>query len=165
MGHICTEFVAHWPAVWGQMNPFERTREYMNQPISTQGLGFLLVLVIAAVTVWIILYWWEHRQQQNPRRTVIESIFKNLCAVHGLSVTMVRQLEALATELKLSDPALLFVDPRLIEQRTADLSDDREFWQDLGTKLFGQHFQPAMTSDVPAGSPSETPHYDAARTS
>jgi|GEM_PF-2987493 len=159
MGNICLNLGTFWPAVWGQMNPFERTRDYMNQPISFRGVGFLLVLAIAAATVWMILYWWEHRREHLPRRTVIESIFHNLCQVHGLSDTMIRQLEALARELSLNDPALLFVDPRPIEQRlahaTVDGAADGAAWQELGTRLFGQHFQPAIATIPATNSPPE----------
>ncbi|MBI1345599.1 hypothetical protein GC163_04860 [bacterium] len=144
------------PLVWGQMNPFEATREYMNQPVSYQGLGYLLVLIIAAATVWMILYWWEQRNEKlAARSTSLESLFVGLCRRHELTPAHVQHLQTLAEQRKLSDPALVFVDPRYLECQAAVLSPERDQWLELGYRLFGEHFH--AVASVVHESPQERP--------
>lgn len=119
----------------------------MNQPFSYQGLGALLVLAIAAATVWLILYWWERRHDQRPVQPSLESVFTKLCAAHELDEAMTVQLETLARDRKISDPAVLFIDPRPMEQRAIETASDHEVWLELGRKLFGDVFHPATAGD------------------
>jgi hypothetical protein len=78
--------------------------------------GLALVVVTAMVVTGVV--WWVRRWRLARAQQMINSpahLLQVLCARHGLARPDQRLLVSLARELRLENPAELFVDPRLWE--------------------------------------------------
>ncbi len=130
--------------VWAQANPFELMQRHLNRPYSSKGLGYLLMFGIAVAAIWFALAVWErHRRTPSTAPDERRSLFDQLCERHQLSQEEIGRLRRRAEGSSPADAALLFVDPRLLEQPPAEVP--------LGERLFGSAFQPAA---APANKPA-----------
>jgi hypothetical protein len=90
--------------VWGR---FDHERP-------TYNLGYVLAFLAAAgilVAAAIVLIRWRRSFRTNSKR----SLFRELCRAHRLPASSCRLLMRLAAARGLSNPSLLFVEPRYFE--------------------------------------------------
>jgi hypothetical protein len=135
--------------IWllAQGNPFEKMQQHLGRPTSVWELVVLLLLVVAAASIWAVLWAWERQRQpqqvkpQPERRTLAQQ----LCEAHGLSSDDAGMLTDLAARLQLSDPMLLFVDPRLLEQIASTDDPAASSARSLGQRLFAGEFSPVAS--------------------
>lgn len=99
-------------------------------------LGLLLVWL---VLLWSGLWWWSRRQALK-RRPVALSLWQRLCQVHALTDAETQRLEALAREHQLTEPLLLWIDPRWLERSLEKSPPDAASLEQLGQKLYGSAF-------------------------
>ena len=106
-------------------------------------LQFVASIVGAIALVWTGLWWWSIRSaRRNSRREHVPlSPWQKLCQVHRVSNVDAIRLNALCRTMGASDPLLLFVDPRLLEQAARGDQEPGEFAR-LGQQLFGEVFHP-----------------------
>jgi hypothetical protein len=77
--------------------------------------GFLGVIILAIAMLWVGLYLWD-RSRKPWKRTANdrEGLFSQLCDLHNLSKRDRLLLINLAKAQKLDQPALAFVNPRIL---------------------------------------------------
>lgn len=99
-------------------------------------LSAIVLTVFATLLSSVGYLLWK--QQTDRRRLRPEAIFGSLCRIHRLNRRQCRNLKALAKAIRLSDPAILFVDPRsfqlAVEAGKVDLC--REETRELQSRLF-----------------------------
>ena len=133
------------PAIWAQVNPFEAAQRHLNRPLSSQGLGTVLMFGVAIGTIWALLTIWERRRRRHQQPVPVDNrpLFDILCERHQLGADEVTLLRQRAVELSLPEAALVFVDPRHLQPLTARDAAVPALIS-LGQKLFGAAF--AMTA-------------------
>ncbi len=136
--------------IWllAQGNPFERMQQHLGRPTSVWELVVLLLLVVAAASIWALLWAWERQRQpqqqarpQPERRTLAQQ----LSEAHALSPEDARTLADLAVKLQLPDPVMLFVDPRLLEKIATTDDPAAASARLLGQRLFAGEFSPVAS--------------------
>jgi hypothetical protein len=77
-----------------------------------QGVA-VIAAVAAGITllIWIAKSWADSRQRQNANSPL--RLFRDLCSVHQLDHRQRRLLSRMAKQLRLEQPATLFIEPAL----------------------------------------------------
>jgi len=97
----------------------------------------VVILIVIPLAIWALLRYkrvetaWHN---DNPKK-----LFLNLCEEHGLSRKQTKALQAVRRELRLAEPAQMFVDPRLLTRamQKPSLEKIRAEIGELGKQLFG----------------------------
>jgi hypothetical protein len=106
------------------------------------ALASLVFALIAAV--WGALWWSERRAAASePGDAEPETLWKLLCVAHGVTGLEAERLVMLARHAKLADPAILFVDPQVLERAATKGDAQARDFARLGRQVFGDVFQPA----------------------
>ena len=81
------------------------------------------------------------------------NVFDEICTAHGLAGDQKRHLLAGATELKLESPALLFVDPALLNALATSGHNDADEFRQLADRLFPSESALIASEDVETEQP------------
>ena len=107
--------------------------------------GFLAVsrlgALAAGLAAGVAMFWWYSRRHQPTKEHPLHSpqqLFAELCRAHRLSASQERLLEWVVGERQLAQPAMVFLDPLLLEQAMAksDTPSVRKRLADLRSRLF-----------------------------
>ncbi len=125
--------------LWAQAVPQEAAAPAAGARSGLPAWSYGVWLGLGIVVVWTLLYLWErrHRWLHNAPTVGRRTLFQQLCDAQRISTADEERLEAHAQRLQLADPALLFIDPRLLESLAA--ADPRD--QRLGVQIFGSVFR------------------------
>lgn len=90
---------------------------------------------------------WKRNQVSNAAKKP-KSVFDEICAAQGLSVSEQQQLLAGAEILKLHSPSLLFIDSGLLNKLAMSDSDTADDYRRLANRLFSPDGDPVETDVV-----------------
>jgi len=99
-------------------------------------LGIMVVLIVAISAVVFVVNRVFHRWRYNSHA----SLFRGLCRVHGLDRKTRGLLKQLAQHHRLSQPALLFVEPKWFSPKTLGtrFASQQKDLMELAKRLFGK---------------------------
>ena len=103
---------------------------------SENGWWTLIILGIAALWVGLI-FWNRSRKRSKQEGQSWEVLFQELCDLHNLSQPDRELLSACALSQNLEQPALAFVDPRILFRHIQQDPHSAAAAQDLVGRLFG----------------------------
>lgn len=118
--------------------------------VSSLGLSRIGVLA-AGLAVGVLIAWcysrWSRKEREEdagPPHSP-QKLFRELCKAHRLSAAQQRLLEWLAAERQLLQPAMVFLDPILLESAIvhADSPNVRKRLTELRSRIFAGLEQPA----------------------
>jgi hypothetical protein len=127
-----------WTFIFAQLDDWSRW-------IDTSSFGLSRMGVLAAgMAVGVLIAWcysrWSRTQREEdtgPPHSP-QKLFSELCKAHKLSAAQQRLLEWLAAERQLLQPALVFLDPILLESAIAhaDSPNVRKRLSELRSRIF-----------------------------
>ena len=132
--------MTHIILILANLEAYEAGRRYQNRLGSSSANWFLLVAVIAIVLLWVSLFYWDKfRKQLAKRADNPQMLFVDLCKVHGLTLAEKSLLMKLINMAHLTQPAKVFIDPRIIGTMTESGSSEAADFGQLARKLFAEH--------------------------
>jgi len=112
------------------------SRAFRNRGILQEN-WVLISATIVIGSVWLGLYLWENLQiQRKASADTPLGLFYDLCKTHRLSRTDINYLLKVTEEYAQEQPALVFIDPRLLHHFVSDGGTDARYYEDLSNKLF-----------------------------
>jgi len=121
------------PAIWLALLAQVRA-----SPLGMSRLGALA----AGLSLGVLAIWWYSRIRDTPRKEHApqspQQLMHELCRAHRLSAAQERLLEWVVNDRQLTHPAMLFLDPLLLERAISrsDAPGVRKRLTDLRSKLF-----------------------------
>jgi hypothetical protein len=108
------------------------------------SLGITRLGALASgLAVGVLAIWWYSRRRQPRKEQALHSpqrLFQELCRAHRLSAAQELLLEWVVSDRQLAQPAMVFLDPLLLEQAMArsDAPGVRKRLADLRSRLFAR---------------------------
>jgi hypothetical protein len=128
----------HWVIL---ANVGEALSRYMRQSTSTQRGGIWGFALLAVILFWVGIYVWDERSKRvKIPEEKSESLFQQLCKTHRLNQQQRTKLLTAAKQCELAEPAVVFVDPKVLSQLAGDDSGESRAYAELGQQLFGSAF-------------------------
>jgi hypothetical protein len=125
-------------ALLANIEAYRAAGRYIRQGPSLQDNGILVVTVLAIALFWTGLYLWDrHRKSTVRLLTGPRGLFQELCQVHRLSPTDQALLSKAADRKQLDQPAVIFVDPRILSEFATSPHPEAADYARLSEKLFG----------------------------
>jgi hypothetical protein len=108
----------------------ESVNRWFRRSSSASEAGLWGGIFLAIVSLWVGLYLWD-RFRKAPKKAGDdrEGLFLQLCDLHKLSKAERLLLKNVAKSQKLSQPALAFVDPRILSSGTRASSETTQLWK------------------------------------
>lgn len=112
------------------------SRAFRNRGILQEN-WLLISATIVIGSVWLGLYLWENLQiQRKASADTPLGLFYDLCKTHRLSRTDISYLLKATDEHAQEQPALVFIDPGILQHYATDGGTDARYYEDLAKKLF-----------------------------
>ncbi|WP_339732784.1 hypothetical protein [uncultured Gimesia sp.] len=97
----------------------------------------LVTATLVIGTIWLTLYLWENIQlQRKANADTPQGLFYDLCKTHRLSRTDITYLLKAAQAHYRDQPAMVFVDPGILNAYLKEVSSDAKYYDILVEKLF-----------------------------
>lgn len=115
------------------------TRGLQSRPEETrEKLLWLGGFVAAMVVLFWAASWWARRDERRRTYTHPGRLFHELCRAHGLDASSRRLLRRLASHARLSQPALIFVEPQWFDPAglPPSLTAEQPHLEQLRARLF-----------------------------
>ena len=123
--------MTHIILILANLEAYEAGRRYQNRLGSSSANWVLL---------WVSLFYWDKfRKQLAKRADNPQMLFVDLCKVHGLTLAEKSLLMKLINMAHLTQPAKVFIDPRIIGTMTESGSSEAADFGQLARKLFAEH--------------------------
>lgn len=114
----------------------EVSRAFRNRNILQENWLFISVAIVIG-TVWITLFLWEKIQlQRKATADTPQGLFYDLCKTHRLSRTDTNSLFKVASENYADQPAMIFINPNILNDYAGEASSDRKYYETLAERLF-----------------------------
>ncbi len=128
-----------WDFVIARADGFnELSRTFRRPSTTTSDNLFLLCWIGLIVGFWVALYYFDKwRKSRKGQGGSAKSLFSELCVAHGLSWHERSLLMKAVHRKSGTDPAAVFVDPRILEQCIKAPAFDTQTYTRLSQKLFG----------------------------
>ena len=98
----------------------------------------IVVGILCIGLFWLVLHNWDRLFKQiNPKKSNENTLFSELCTTHQMSNTEKTTLRNAAASLKLTEPALLFVEPQWLDKLAQKSDEWKKPSERLKFKLFG----------------------------
>jgi len=105
---------------------------------SMGNAGFVIAVLVGIVTLGGGLYYWSQHRKVSPQGSSNpQTLFQELCHLHQLSRSERALLLRVFESLRLAQPAILFVDPSILESIKKSPSPESQTYAALANKLFG----------------------------
>ncbi|QDT45268.1 hypothetical protein Pan241w_53880 [Gimesia alba] len=100
--------------------------------------NWLLVTATLLIgSIWLTLYLWENFQlRRKANADTPQGLFYDLCKTHRLSRTDITYLLKAAQAHYRDQPAMVFVDPGILNAYIKEVSSDAKYYELLADKLF-----------------------------
>ncbi len=123
---------------WLQASISQASREYFKRSASPVEYWYLVILVLLIVLSWAgACYWDRHKKQWVTHQADLERLlFVDLCKAHRLSADERRLLEQAADHHNRNHPALVFVDPTVLDLQANSANENASAFTALAVKLF-----------------------------
>jgi di/tricarboxylate transporter len=119
---------------------YKAAGRYNDRLGSSSANWFLLVAVAAIVLLWVLLFYWDKfRKQFAKRADNPQMLFVDLCKIHGLTLAEKSLLMKVINMAHLTQPSLVFIDPRIIGTMTESSNSEAADYDKLSKKLFAGH--------------------------
>ena len=113
----------------------QAARQRLNGTGSSRDTAVLFMAALAIAAFWAGLYFWDRHRRPAPTVNPLMGLFADLCRVHSLSHEQKLLLQAAAGESVL--PAIVFVDPRVLDHYRDAHPDQIAACDELREHLFG----------------------------
>lgn len=102
--------------------------------------NWLLVTATLLIgSIWLALYLWENIQlRRKANADTPQGLFYDLCKTHRLNRTDITYLLKAAQAHYREQPAMVFVDPGVLNAYIKEVSSDAKYYELLADKLFKQ---------------------------
>lgn len=113
----------------------QAARQRLNSTGSSRDTAVLFMAALAIAAFWAGLYFWDRHRRPAPTANPLIGLFADLCRVHSLSHEQKLLLQAAVGET--THPAIVFVDPRVLDRYREAHPDEVAACDDLRVRLFG----------------------------
>lgn len=112
---------------------------YMRNSLSLESNWTWLVAFVSIALLWIGLFFWDkHSRPARSPAARAGSLFIELCETHGLTPQQRSSLLAATKKDHLAEPAVVFIDPRIVGRLAESESNDTGAYAALHQRLFGE---------------------------
>ena len=99
----------------------------------------LITATLLIGSIWLALYLWENFQlRRKANADTPQGLFYDLCKTHRLSRADIAYLLKAAQAHYREQPAMVFVDPGILNAYIKEVSTDAKYYELLAEKLFKQ---------------------------
>ena len=125
--------------LWAVADLGDAFRRHSERSNSLSENWIVFGLIGGIVLLWLALNVWEkYRKRASGKGSSPKSLFAELCHVHQLSRVERALLQKTVEQLGLSQPAFVFVEPRLLMEMADNSETEPRAFSALGRKLFGR---------------------------
>ena len=137
---------------WLQASISQATREYFKRSASPVEYWYLIILFLLIILFWVGAYYWDkyHKQWLTHQTDLEQLLFADLCRTHQLSADERTLLEYAADDHNRHHPALVFVDPAVLDLQANSAAENAPAFAALAVKLFGDPHEPNELTTEPA---------------
>ncbi len=97
----------------------------------------LISATLAIGTVWLSLYLWENLQiRRKALKDTPEGLFYDLCKANRIGRTDINYLLKATSERYSDQPAMVFINPRILKDYISEADSDRKYYDQLAERLF-----------------------------
>ncbi len=115
----------------------EISRAFRSRGMLQENWLLISVAIVIGI-VWGVLYFWEKFQlQRKSAADTPHGLFYDLCKSHRLSRTDTSCLLKAASENNADQPAMVFIDPTILDTFQKNAGTDLKYYKTLAEKLFG----------------------------
>lgn len=126
-----------WEVLFARTSVFKSMSRTFNGQGASSDNTFLYISFAMIAAFWGVLYYWDKWRKQRSKRTgSAKSLFMELCDAHRLARTERALLMKAAKSLGAGEPAVLFVDPRIVGKFAAASGGEAKQYAALSSKLF-----------------------------
>ncbi|QDT94951.1 hypothetical protein V144x_03850 [Gimesia aquarii] len=114
----------------------EVSRAFRNRGMLQENWLFISIAIVVGV-VWLALFLWEKIQlQRKATADTPQGLFYDLCKTHRLNRTDTNSLFKVASENYADQPAMIFIDPGILNDYIGEAGSDRKYYETLAERLF-----------------------------
>lgn len=114
----------------------EVSRAFRNRGMLQENWLFISIAIVVGV-VWLALFLWEKIQlQRKATADTPQGLFYDLCKTHRLNRTDTNSLFKVASENYADQPAMIFIDPGILDDYIGEAGSDRKYYETLAERLF-----------------------------
>ncbi len=126
-------------AILANIDRFKEMRRGFQGTNSWGDSSFLFIAIGLIIVFWVVLYHWDSfRGRAAKSDSTPKSLFLDLCDVHQLTRAERALLFKAVGATNSLQPALVFVDSRILGRLATQRSTDADTYARLATKLFGK---------------------------
>ncbi|QDU06964.1 hypothetical protein V202x_03090 [Gimesia aquarii] len=114
----------------------EVSRAFRNRGLLQENWLFISIAIVVGM-VWLALFLWEKIQlQRKATADTPQGLFYDLCKTHRLNRTDTNSLFKVASENYADQPAMIFIDPGILNDYIGEAGSDRKYYETLAERLF-----------------------------
>lgn len=114
----------------------EISRAFRSRGMLQENWLFISIAIVIGI-VWGSLYFWEKIQlQRKATADTPHGLFYDLCKTHRLSRTDSNCLLKAASEKNADQPAMVFIDPNILETFQKNAGNELKYYKTLAERLF-----------------------------